>query len=154
MTTRTTPIILWTRPDNTVVVTELLDPNADIEAEVAKIKAERPELTYRKTTDFDETPVSINPFYPALVMDENGELAYDMVKARELYREGVRQLRQPALAALDVEFQRAFETGDTVKQAEIVAKKNELRDAPNNPEIDTAQDLNDLQRLVPEILAN
>jgi len=52
----------------------------------------------------------------------------DMTKAKELFKDNVRIARTPKLAALDVEFQKALETsGDT---AEIVSKKQALRDAP------------------------
>ena len=60
----------------------------------------------------------------------------NMTKAREIHREKVRQARNPKLAAKDVEFQRALETGaDT---AAIVAAKQALRDAPASAAIEAA----------------
>ena len=60
----------------------------------------------------------------------------NMTKARDIHREKVRQARNPLLAAKDVEFQRALETGaDT---ASIVSEKQALRDAPAAASIDAA----------------
>lgn len=60
----------------------------------------------------------------------------NMTKARDIHRDKVRQARNPKLAAKDVEFQRALETGaDT---ATIVGEKQALRDAPAAAAIDAA----------------
>jgi len=60
----------------------------------------------------------------------------NMTKARDIHREKVREARNPKLAAKDVEFQRALETGaDT---ATIVGEKQALRDAPAAAAIDAA----------------
>jgi hypothetical protein len=60
----------------------------------------------------------------------------NMDKARDIHREKVRQARNPKLAAKDVEFQRALESGaDT---ATIVGEKQALRDAPAAAAIDAA----------------
>ena len=60
----------------------------------------------------------------------------NMTKARDIHREKVREARNPKLAAKDVEFQRALETGaDTTA---IVAAKQALRDAPAAAEIEAA----------------
>ena len=60
----------------------------------------------------------------------------NMTKARDIHRDKVRQARNPKLAAKDVEFQRALETGaDT---AAIVAAKQALRDAPAAAAIEAA----------------
>jgi hypothetical protein len=60
----------------------------------------------------------------------------NMNKARDIHREKVREARNPKLAAKDVEFQRALETGaDT---SAIVADKQALRDAPASAAIEAA----------------
>ena len=62
----------------------------------------------------------------------------DMAKAREIHKTNIRIAREPKLAELDVEFQRALESSaDTTA---IVAKKNALRDAPADSAIDAATD--------------
>jgi hypothetical protein len=74
-------------------------------------------------------------------------ITIDMTKARNIKRDMIRAERAPMLAALDVEFTRALESGDTVKQAEIVAKKQMLRNAPQDPRIAAAQTPDELASL-------
>ena len=60
----------------------------------------------------------------------------DMAKAKEIHKEKIRIARAPKLIELDVEFQRALETGAST--TDIVAKKQALRDAPANSSITSA----------------
>ena len=64
----------------------------------------------------------------------------DMAKAKELHRDKIREERQPLLDALDIEFQKDLETDDATKKAEVIAKKQALRDAPADTAIDAATD--------------
>jgi hypothetical protein len=67
----------------------------------------------------------------------------NMTKARDIHREKVREARNPKLAAKDVEFQRALETGaDT---SAIVADKQALRDAPASAAIEAATNSDELK---------
>lgn len=68
----------------------------------------------------------------------------NMIKARDIHREKVREARNPKLAAKDVEFQRALETGaDT---SAIVAAKQALRDAPAASAIEAASTPDELKQ--------
>jgi len=67
----------------------------------------------------------------------------DMAKAREIHKEKIRFARKPLLEALDVEFQKALETGAST--TDIVAKKNALRDAPADSGIASAADTDALK---------
>tara|TARA_A100001391_G_scaffold135808_1_gene94511 strand:- start:528 stop:788 length:261 start_codon:yes stop_codon:yes gene_type:complete len=62
----------------------------------------------------------------------------DMAKAREIHKNKIRQARASKLAELDIEFQKALETGSST--TEIVAKKQALRDAPADSGIAAASD--------------
>ena len=62
----------------------------------------------------------------------------DMTKAREIHRKFIRNARTPKLAELDIEFQKALETGAST--TDIVTKKQALRDAPADSAIDAATD--------------
>ena len=62
----------------------------------------------------------------------------DMAKAREIHKTNIREARTPKLAALDIEFQKALETGAST--TDIVAKKQALRDAPADSGIAAAAD--------------
>ena len=61
----------------------------------------------------------------------------NMTKAREIHKTNIREAREPKLAELDVEFQKALEKGtDTTS---IVSKKQALRDAPADSAIEAAK---------------
>jgi|TARA_R100000149_G_C5826508_1_gene103746 hypothetical protein len=60
----------------------------------------------------------------------------DMAKARNIHKTKIREAREPKLAALDVEFQKALETGAST--TDIIAKKQVLRDAPADSAIENA----------------
>jgi len=60
----------------------------------------------------------------------------DMAKARELHKEKIRNARKDKLAELDIEFQKALETGAST--TDIVSKKQALRDAPADSAIASA----------------
>lgn len=63
-------------------------------------------------------------------------ITVNLAIAKEVHRDFIRSARGPLLTRLDVGFQRALETGaDTT---EIVVQKNILRDAPQNPSIESA----------------
>ncbi len=61
-----------------------------------------------------------------------------MAKAREIHKTNIRAARNPKLAELDVEFQKAQET--SASTTDIVAKKQALRDAPADSAISSASD--------------
>ena len=63
-------------------------------------------------------------------------ISTDMAKAKALHRDEIRYARKEKLAELDIEFQKAQETGAST--TDIVAKKQALRDAPADSAIDAA----------------
>ena len=67
----------------------------------------------------------------------------DMAKAREIHKTNIRIAREPKLAELDIEFQKAQETGSST--TDIVAKKQALRDAPADSGIAAASDTDALK---------
>ena len=62
----------------------------------------------------------------------------DMAKAREIHKTNIRNARTSKLQELDIEFQKALETGAST--TDIVAKKQALRDAPADSGITDAKD--------------
>lgn len=71
----------------------------------------------------------------------------DMASARDIWRDAIRTARTPEFARLDADFMKALETGaDTTA---IVAQKQELRDAPNHPDIEAAQTPAELMQVQP-----
>lgn len=49
-------------------------------------------------------------------------------RAKSLQRSRMRKARQAEFAKADADFMKALESGDTAKQAEVAAKKQQLRD--------------------------
>lgn len=82
-----------------------------------------------------------------------GKVEHDMPKCREIHKDKLRGLRAPMLAALDTEYMRADETGNVALQAQIVAKKQVLRDVPQNPAIAAAQTPEALKAVLSAVLA-
>ncbi len=158
MTEQGTPlsdnIIVWEREDGSILITQMVNDDIDVDAEIEKIKLSQPELKFRMKGKMSETGIAINFFYKALVLDKNNNFAYDMVKAREVWKDILRQLREPKLQELDLLYQRADEDGDLEAKADIIAKKKILRDCTTDPAIAAAKTLNDLRRTLPELLAD
>ena len=67
----------------------------------------------------------------------------DMAKAREIHKDKIRAARAEKFKELDVEFQKALETGAST--TDIVAKKQALRDAPADSGIAAASDTDALK---------
>ena len=76
-------------------------------------------------------------------------VSLNVEKGREIVKERFRPERNRRLAALDVEFQRALESGDTDAQAAVVAKKEALRNATADPSIAELNDLSSMIYYVP-----
>ena len=67
----------------------------------------------------------------------------DMAKAREIHKTNIRAAREEKFKELDIEFQKALETGAST--TDIVAKKQALRDAPADSGIAAASDTDALK---------
>ena len=65
-------------------------------------------------------------------------IAEDMTKAKEIFKNKIRQVRQPLLEAEDVVYMKALEASDSDAQTASVNKKKALRDAPAAKAIDDA----------------
>ncbi len=65
-------------------------------------------------------------------------ISEDLDKAKEIFKDKIREVRQPLLEAEDVVFMRAIEAGDSSAQTASAEKKKSLRDAPAASAIDSA----------------
>ena len=74
---------------------------------------------------------------------EDGSVAVDMGKAKDLTKDRLRNERKPLLEAQDVAFQRALETGAST--ASIVSEKQRLRDITK--QVDALTSLDELKAL-------
>lgn len=62
-------------------------------------------------------------------------------KAKDIAKNNLRTERAPVLAALDVSFMRAVESGNTSLQTAIAGQKQELRDITTHTSITGANDV-------------
>ena len=72
-------------------------------------------------------------------------IGVNIPKAKELQKERFRQVRKPLLDALDIEYQRADEAGDSSKKTEVATKKQALRDVTNNSTLNAASSATDIR---------
>ena len=68
-------------------------------------------------------------------------ISEDMTKAKEIFKDKIREVRAPLLEAEDVTYMKALEAGDSDAQAASVNAKNALRDAPAASAITNAADI-------------
>lgn len=133
------------RKDGSVAITRLLGPGKTIEGEIAKwapevqAQVESAEPIEEKDIPCDRT------FRNAWGHD----LKIRMPQARGIWRDKIRAARASILAKLDVEYQRADETNDVAEKQRIAARKQALRDAPQDPRIESAQTPEELKAVVP-----
>lgn len=72
-------------------------------------------------------------------------ISEDLAKAKDIFRDKVREVRGPLLDAEDVTYMKALEADDADAKAASVAAKNALRDAPAAAAIDAASDIASLK---------
>jgi hypothetical protein len=129
--------IVIERPDGGVSIMTVYDLDTTAEAEVAKWEGTNGPATGYHVAGPGDVPTD-RAFRDAWKVDE-GLVAVDMPRAREIQRGKMRAAREPLLKALDVEADRALETGNTADVAVVAAKKQALRDVTAHPAIDAAQ---------------
>jgi len=72
-------------------------------------------------------------------------ISEDLAKAKDIFRDKIREVRGPLLDAEDVTYMKALEADDADAKAASVAAKNALRDAPAAAAIDAATDIASLK---------
>jgi len=72
-------------------------------------------------------------------------ISEDMDAAKVIFKDKVREVRNPLLDAEDVVYMKALEADDTSAKAASVTKKTALRDAPAASAINAASDIAELK---------
>jgi len=72
-------------------------------------------------------------------------ITVNLTKAKNIAKDNLRAERAPVLAALDVQFMRAVETGNTTLQTAIAEQKQELRDITSDSSITGATTVDGLK---------
>ena len=68
-------------------------------------------------------------------------ISEDLTKAKEIFKDKIREVRAPLLEAEDVVYMKALEADDADAKAASVTKKNNLRNAPAASAITNASDI-------------
>ena len=90
-----------------------------------------------------------NDYFNAYEFDAELGAKVNIEKAKAIHLDKFRSARTPLLAALDVDFMRAVEAGNTDLQKGIAAKKQALRDVTSN---NLSNTLEEVKSTWPEIL--
>jgi len=81
--------------------------------------------------------------------DSGSAIEHDMIKAREIHRDLLREARAPLLLNLDVAYSKADEKNDATAKADVAVKKQALRDVTKHPDIESATTIEDLKKIWP-----
>jgi hypothetical protein len=79
-------------------------------------------------------------------------IAIDVDKAKEVWKQKMREARTPIMEKLDTDFFRAMEDGDTDKQKNIANMKRLLRDVTKLPELENAKTVDEIETVWPDYL--
>lgn len=139
--------IVYTRPDGGVsIVTPVINTHP-VRESITEAQAEQ--RAWKRLPKDAVNPRFVNPSeIPTDRTFRNAwknDLTVDMEKAKEIHKERLRGLRKPKLEALDIEFMKAIESGDSAKVLEITAKKKELRDITSHHSIMDAKSPEELK---------
>jgi hypothetical protein len=72
-------------------------------------------------------------------------ISEDLTKAKEIFKDKVREVRKPLLDAEDVVYMKALESDDAAAKAASVTRKQALRDAPAASAISSATTISALK---------
>ena len=72
-------------------------------------------------------------------------ITIDITKAKDVFKDKIRQVRKPLLEAEDIVYMKALEVSDSSAQTASINKKKALRDAPANSAITNADTITKLK---------
>jgi hypothetical protein len=97
---------------------------------------------------YDESQLPDREFINAWTIDAT----IDLERAKEVWRNKMRPVRDARLKQLDLEWMRAMEQQDYQAAAKVVVKKVELRDITKRDELKYAKTLDQVKAFWPEVL--
>ena len=136
--------IIYPQPNGQVAAIIPADPSLSIEEIAAKDVPEG--LPYKIVESLEIE----NGYFNAYEFHEETGAEVNIDKAKAIHRDKFREARAPKLAALDIAYIRADESGDAEKKAELAAQKQALRDVTK---VELPNNLTDLKAVWPEILS-
>jgi len=119
--------IIYTNSDGTV---SIITPTGDVNDAIKDVPSG---LSYEIVED---SAIPTDRSFRNAWKQNSKTIETDITKAKEIHKTNIRNAREPKLAELDIEFQKALETGAST--TDIVSKKQALRDAPADSAIASA----------------
>lgn len=110
-----------------------------------------PDATNVHVVEFVELPQ--DRYFRNAWSTDGKAVSVDMDKARSIHKDRLRAMRAPKLAALDVDYDKADESGDATAKKAIAAKKQALRDVTKDAAIAAATTPDELKAAIPAVLA-
>ena len=119
--------IIYTNSDGTV---SIITPAGDVNDSIKDVPSG---LSYEIVED---SVIPTDRSFRNAWKQNSKTIETDIAKAKEIHKTNIRNAREPKLAELDIEFQKALETSTST--TDIVNKKKALRDAPADSAITSA----------------
>jgi hypothetical protein len=136
--------IVYAQENNQIAVASVIEEFQEVIEDIVH-KIVPPNAPYKIVESLDVD----NTFFNAYEFDQSTGAIINMEKAKEIWKNIFRETRKPILENLDIEYMKALENNDTVKQQEIALKKQQLRDVTA---IELPDNLEDLKNTWPSIL--
>jgi hypothetical protein len=128
----------------------ILYPVCSVDLSIEQIiEKDIPKGVEYKIVEKDAIPVD-KTFREAWDLD-NWNIVVKLDKAKDIWKNKWREARKPKLEALDIEFMRAVELGDFLKQSEVATKKQMLRDVTNT-DLSAVSSPEELKNIWPDCL--
>lgn len=139
------PYYAVNKNDGGVTVLNIIDPTSDVEKEINKwpIDQKNAVVDYHIIQQSD-VPTD-RSFRNAWNFNQNTKFGHDMTKAKNIFRDKIREVREPLLVNLDAEYMRADERNNNADKIIVAQKKQKLRDAPANTNIESATSIQELK---------
>ena len=123
---------------------------ADETKEIDKYKEANTEFTVIESSPISFSNIPKDRTFRKAWETSADTISVNMSKAKEIYKNKLREMRKPPLEALDVEFMLALEKGNSTK--DIVERKQALRDVTDHQAIEAATTPEELKQVIREIL--
>lgn len=147
-------LYLIKRTDGGVSIMRTVADDTDPESEIARWHPnDRDEVLSVQRIEESDIPTD-RYFRDAWRSPDSRRIQVNMPKARDIHRAALRRRRKPLMAALDTEYMRADEAGDVGLKAQIIARKQALRDVPQDPRIERADTPDKLKAVIPAVLVS
>ncbi len=151
-------VILWRLPDGGIAIDHPRSPIHDSETEPEYLERVKAECKRKSAKEWDflryatqSEVAKLSREYRDAWDDVNGEIQFNMRRARAIHISRIRSKRDKKLQALDIDYMIATEKGDSAAIRRIAEEKRVLRDLPATiqPKLDECKTIEELKAISP-----